>query len=251
MLKLKFSRGNAKLDALEKIVKGQVWTFSLLSGHTCPYAKDCLSKAEVVDGKRTVVDGPYTLWRCFSASQEALFTNVYNSRKHNTQIVQIAASDIPAAAEIIANSLPRKAKVVRIHVGGDFQTKAYFQAWLLVAHNNPNVIFYAYTKSLPFWKWAADNGIIPDNFVLTASYGGWKDRMIGENGFKAAKVVMSEDEAKLLGLQIDHDDSLAVSNGKSFALLLHGVQPKGSKAADALKKLNGKGTYKRKGKGKS
>ncbi len=242
-MKLKFSRGNAKLDALEKYVNGQVWTFSLLSGHTCPYAKECLSKVEIVDGKRKVVDGPHTKWRCFSASQEALFTNVYNSRKHNTEIVKVAASNIPLAAKMIADSLPKKAKVIRIHVGGDFATKAYFQAWILVAHENPNVIFYAYTKSLPFWKWAADNGILPDNFILTASYGGWKDSMIATEGFKSALVVMSEDEAKLLGLDIDHDDSLAVSNGKSFALLLHGVQPKGSKAADALKKLDGVGTY--------
>jgi len=242
-MKLKFSRGNAKLDALEKYVKGQVWTFSLLSGHSCPYAKDCKSQVEIVNGKRQVVDGPHTKWRCFSASQEALFTNVYNSRNHNMEIVKVAATDIPLAAKIIADSLPRKAKVVRIHVGGDFATKAYFQAWILVAHENPNVIFYAYTKSLPFWKWAKDNGILPDNLVLTASYGGWKDAMIASEGFKSALVVMSEDEAKLLDLPIDHDDSLAVSNGKSFALLLHGTQPKGSEAAKALKKLNGKGTY--------
>ena len=36
-----------------------------------------------VDGKRRIKDGPDNEFRCFSASQEAQYTNVYNARKHN------------------------------------------------------------------------------------------------------------------------------------------------------------------------
>lgn len=246
-MKVAFGRGNAKLDKLEKKFNRQVWTFSLLSGHTCPYSKECLSKAvESPAGKLSIVDGPDTLFRCFSASQEALFRNVYNSRKANGEIVKLAAQSPAYAAGLISDSLPRKAGIIRIHVGGDFQTKNYFQAWLMVAHANPSVIFYAYTKSLPFWIWAKNERLIPSNFVLTASYGGHKDSLIAQHGLRYAKVVFSKAEARKLGLAIDHDDSHAADPSKaneSFALLLHGTQPKGTKAAAALKKLKGVGSY--------
>jgi len=44
---LKFGKANAKLEALEKATGRKVYTFSLLSGHTCPYAKDCKSMAMI------------------------------------------------------------------------------------------------------------------------------------------------------------------------------------------------------------
>jgi len=61
--------------------------------------------------------------------------------------------------------------------------------------------------------------------------------------------VFSEAEAVDLGLFIDHDDSHAANptwRDESFALLIHGTQPKGTEAATALKALKGKGSYSRK-----
>jgi len=82
---------------------------------------------------------------------------------------------------------------------------------------------------------------------LTASRGGWFDEKIEENAFKCAEVVFSEEEAAQKGLEIDHDDSHAAFGKESFALLLHGTQPKGSEASKALSKLRkaGKGGYKK------
>lgn len=264
-MKLIFGDANAKLRALETKMKRKVVTFSLLSGHSCPYAKECDSRAvvggevkgniltrllqkvkKIVKGKRYIVDGPHTLFRCFSASQEVLFTGVYNSRKNNGELVKLAAVSVDAAASEIVSQLPKKAGIVRIHVGGDFQTKAYFHAWLLAAKQKPDVLFYAYTKSLPFWVWAKENDLIPQNFLLTASYGGYKDELIEKHGLRYSKVVFSKAEARKLRLPIDHDDSHAANPklaNKSFALLLHGVQPKGSKASEALGKLEGVGSY--------
>ena len=79
-----------------------------------------------------------------------------------------------------------------------------------------------------------------DNFVLTASRGGRDDDMIDRDNLRESVVVFSEDEAYNRGLEIDHDDSHAAVpewRNNSFALLVHGVQPKGSKAAEALKIL--------------
>lgn len=250
--KLKFSRGNAKLDALERKMGKPVYTFSLLSGHTCPFAKDCLSKAvKGANGKTTVVDGPHTQFRCFSASQEALYPAVFAAREHNTNLLR-GLDNVADMVDLIDSSLPKhKNAIVRIHVGGDFFNQVYFDAWLETARRNPGLLFYAYTKSLPFW--AASKDVIPTNFVLTASYGGFKDKLIGEHDLRFAKVVFSEYAARKDKLPIDHDDTHAANpaeSKQSFALLLHGVQPKGTKAAKARNKLQraGKGQYKRKGK---
>lgn len=240
MSKLKFSKGNAKLDK-------RVVTFSLPAGVTCPGANECKSMAvKDANGKRTIKDGPKTKFRCFAASQEVLFKNTYESRAHNLRLLKACGKGKAgriAMATLINESLPKKAKYVRVHVSGDFYSQAYFNAWLAVAEANPKVLFYAYTKSLHFW--VKKLGLIPSNFVLTASVGGKHDLLIHAHNLRYAKVVYSEDEANNLGLAIDHDDTLAMVNGPSFALLLHGTQPEGSEAGKAWSKLKkaGKSGY--------
>ena len=39
-----FTKKNAKLDKLAALTGKKVFAFSLLSGHTCPFAKECHSK---------------------------------------------------------------------------------------------------------------------------------------------------------------------------------------------------------------
>ncbi len=230
MLKLVFGKANAKLIKLQEKLGKRLFTFSTLSGYNCPGAKDCQSFAvQDENGKMHIEDGKHTVFRCFSASQEVIFPAVYKSRKENTELVALAAADKQAAVSTILSSLPAKCEVLRIHVAGDFKTQAYFDVWLEVAKSRPNILFYAYTKSLPFWIKRKDS--IPVNFILTASVGGRYDKLIAPHNLRSATVVGSESEAKALKLPIDHDDYLAANPGPSFALLLHGPQPKGSKAS--------------------
>ena len=252
---LKFSKANAKTQALAndaelaEYLQGnrKIYSLDLLSGWSCPHAKDCLSKAIVQDnGKRKIKDGKDTQFRCFSASQEVQYTNVYNSRKHNFDLLRkLSCGEM---VDMINQSLPTNAGIVRIHVAGDFFSQQYMEAWYTVALLNPKILFYAYTKSLRFWL-AINEFPILHNFVLTASYGGTHDHIIDEFNLRSTKVVFSEAEAEELGLAIDHDDSHAAKpslRDNSFALLIHGTQPAGSEASTALKKLKGKGSYSRK-----
>jgi hypothetical protein len=221
---LKFQQGNAKLGK-------NIYTFSLPAGHSCPFANDCLSKADKLTGKLT--DGPNTQFRCFAASAEAVYPNVRLARWHNFDLLKKLNS--VKAADLILASLPKKANIVRIHVSGDFFNESYFLAWLQVAKLRPNVLFYAYTKSLIYWvNYIKD---IPSNLVLNASEGGKLDAQISEHGLKFAKVVYSPEEADKLGLLIDHTDEAAYKTKESFALLIHGQQPKGSKASQSIKDL--------------
>ena len=253
---LKFSKANAKTQALKNdseladylTGKRKIYSLDLLSGYSCPYAEKCLSKAvQLPTGKRKIRDGKKTEFRCFSASQEVQYTNVYNSRKHNFDLLRnLHFEDM---VELINGSLPKNTGIVRIHVAGDFFSRQYLDAWYIVALRNPKILFYAYTKSLRFWVGGVTEMPTLHNFVLTASYGGRDDHMIDEFNLRSAKVVFSEAEAAELELEIDHDDSHAAKpslRDQDFALLIHGTQPAGSEASTALKKLKGKGSYSRK-----
>ena len=226
---LSFQKGNAKLGK-------QIFTFSIVSGYTCPFAKDCLAKVDRISGKLT--DGPHTQFRCFSASQEALFPAVRKSRWDNFEKIKNAIKN-NTLVELIMNSIPKKATVIRVHVAGDFFNQAYFNAWMEVAKKRTDIIFYAYTKSIGYW--VNQLGNIPSNFKLNASYGGKQDSLIEQYNLKYAKVVYTVEQAG--NLVIDHDDTSAFMQDKSFCLLLHGVQPKGSDASKALSVLKKQGIH--------
>jgi len=220
---LVFSFENAKIK--------DAYTFSLPSGWTCPGATMCLAKVGRESGKLT--DGPEATVRCFSASQEAVYPTVRQIRWHNFDRLK-AAQDSVSLANLILESLPADAKRVRVHVSGDFFSQAYFNAWMTVAAAKPAVIFYAYTKSVPFW--VGRQATIPANFKLNASVGSRWDMLAAAAGLKSAKIVFSEMEAETLGLEIDHDDSHAWAQEDSFALLVHGVQKTGTEASKSWNK---------------
>ena len=233
---LKFGEPNAKL---KKMLKGKLGlklkTFTLPAGHTCPGAKDCLSRADRDTGK--VTDGDATEFRCFMATAEARSPSLRKLVWHNFELIQTALKDgFDSVVDLIDRSLPEKFDIMRVHVGGDYFNREYFMAWCEVAKRHPSKVFYSYTKSL-----AVIAGIPkPDNLVLTASRGGKWDNLIDEKTWKEAVVVYSEEEAAEKGLEIDHDDTHAAFGKENFALLIHGTQPKGSAASIALQALKRK-----------
>ena len=232
---LKFGEPNAKLKKLAKKLKLKLKTFSLPAGWTCPGAKDCLSRADRITGK--IEDGPDTLFRCFAASGEAVYPSLRKMVWYNFELIKATMMDawryrkdkIQAIADLIDSSLP-ECDIVRVHVGGDYFSKDYLQAWIEVAKRHPDVTFYSYSKSLKFMMEYA----LPENLILTASRGGKYDELIDLHGWKEAVVVYSEEEAVEKGLDIDHDDEHAAFGKDNFALLIHGTQPKGSAASKAL-----------------
>jgi len=229
---LKFGNPNDKLKKMVKRLGVTLKTFTLPAGYTCPGAKDCLSRADRITGK--IKDGPDTQFRCFAASAEAVYPSLRNMVWHNLELIKKALKQgVWQCADLIQNSLPKKFDVLRVHVGGDYFSEKYLQAWIEVAKWNPDKVFYSYSKSLHF----VNKYALPENLVLTASRGGKYDELIDLHGWKEALVVYSEAEAEEKGLEIDHDDSHAAFGKENFALLLHGTQPKGSAAGEALKQI--------------
>ena len=239
MTPLKFGEPNAKLKKMLKEMRLILKTFTLPAGWSCPAAQDCLSKADRETGK--IQDGPDTEFRCFAASAEATYPSLRNMVWHNFELLKQALKldkeagfeNCPHTTALINKSLPKKFDIMRVHVGGDYFSKRYLRAWIDVARQNPDKIFYSYSKSLNFFlEWA-----LPSNLVLTASRGGKYDELIDVAGWKEALVVYSEQEAIDKGLEIDHDDTHAAFGKKNFALLIHGTQPAGSAASIALQKI--------------
>lgn len=229
MNKLSFGNGNAKLS-------NNISTFSLPAGYTCNFADKCFALANRKSGK--IIDGKNTEFRCFAASTEAVFPNVRKSRWDNFELLK-SAETIEKMANLIQTSLPFKLGIIRCHVAGDFFNEKYFLAWLNVAMNNQDLIIYGYTKCLNFLVKYKKH--IPSNFRFTASKGGKLDSLISKHKLKYAEVVFSVKESLDKGLEIDHDDSLAIANKQSFALILHGSQSPNSNASNALKQLKSQG----------
>jgi Gene product 88 len=233
LLKFNFG-GNAKLSK-------EIVTFSLPSGYSCPGAKDCLAKADRETGK--IIDGKHQKFRCFSAVSETR-PAVRLQRWHNYALLKQAKTK-ERMEELIIESFPRGAKILRLHVGGDFFSQAYFDAWAAVAKRFYNCIIYAYTKSVNYVK--AHEEQLPANFRITLSKGGKYDHLIEESDdeddvqYGIAEVLGHPEEAEALELEVDHDDSHAIAGKQHFALLLHSMQPAGSEAAEKVKRMRKEG----------
>jgi len=221
---LYFGKGNAKLNYP---------VFSLPAGYTCPFANICKSmvrRDRGVDPKTGLKIADHGDVRCYGANMELQHPHVQNKRWENKDLLD--KFDEAGKIDLIVRSLKYfeetngTFEILRIHEAGDFYNQEYFDSWVGVAKQMPNILFYAYTKSLPFWiKRKTD---IPDNLKLVASYGGTFDEMITKNDLISAVIVDTPEDAARLKLPIDIDDTLARNADKNFALLLHGVQSKAS-----------------------
>ena len=228
---LKMSKQNKKLK--------KTLIFDLPSGKTCPKANECLAYVEMnAKGKTVLKEGKNSIFRCFAASQENQYPNVYKARKYNLDLILKSLKGkygFYRTYELIHNSIQkhktRNINKVRIHSSGDFFSGEYLRCWFAVARLNPLMKFYCYSKSLHLF---GTNVSIPENFFLTASMGGLRDDLIHKGFFKRyAIVVNSEAEAIKKGIEhigkpyeIDKDDSHCFKPDP-FALLIHGTQKKG------------------------
>ena len=231
---VKFINNNkqAKLKAVEGwLGKKNIYSFNLPSGYSCPFANDCMSKADRVTGK--ITDGKRTKYRCFSATDEARSPTARKSRWDNFNALRKLNRD--EMVQVINASIPRDMDLCRIHVSGDFFNQKYFDAWIEVAKLHPLKIFYAYTKSIPYWVNRIDD--IPQNLKLNASRGSRADDLIDTYNLKTAEVVLSIGEATIKKLPIDQNEYYALNDLGNFALLIHGTQPKDSHASQAIKNL--------------
>jgi hypothetical protein len=249
---LGFSNGNSKLE----------WPYlSLPAGYTCPFATMCKNFPAKWEGpvkggrfkkpaswEKNVKPGPKAKFMCYAARAQGQYPGANIQAFKNLDLIKKFKTKEEIADLIIKSMRFHKIQdtdIFRIHEAGDFFSQIYFDAWIEVAKKLPGTLFYAYTVSLPFW--IARKGQIPKNFKLIASMDEENAQTILDNDLRYSKVVSSVEEAKELGLLIDVDDSIAWGSDENFALLIHGPQPSGSEAAQALKRNKEAGMYGKEG----
>tara|TARA_Y100000310_G_scaffold118526_1_gene117424 strand:+ start:12498 stop:13106 length:609 start_codon:yes stop_codon:yes gene_type:complete len=179
------------------------WEFNLPAGHSCPYAKDCKIKVDKETGKFDTIGKKF---RCYAASAER-FPGVRKSRWENYEAVL-------RGEEIV---IPKDVTHVRIHSSGDFFSQEYFDKWITICKNNPEIKFWAFTKSIQFWVNRLNE--IPNNLTLQASKGSIQDDLIEKHNLKFAEVFKSLEALEKSGLPRDTDDAFAMEGTESFALL--------------------------------
>jgi hypothetical protein len=182
--------------------EGEVYEYNLPTGTTCPFAMECKVVVDKVTGKFDVTKGQY---RCYASSAER-FPAVRNHRHSNFDFVRNGGVPV----------IPKDCKAIRIHSSGDFFNQSYFDVWLKLAKENPNVEFWAYTKSLNYWINRLND--IPKNLILTASYGGKTDNLIEKFNLKNVKVYAEIEEVPT-NRPIDTNDNYARIPNVNFALL--------------------------------
>lgn len=232
--------------------------FSLPAGWSCPFADKCLKKVNryrdmekgeegeegETDEKGSVVwqRGKNTEIDCFAANQELQYDAVREGRWRNFDLLKSAEKNGGSNGmyELIKKSIIHafdefgKKPEVRIHESGDFYNQNYLDAWVKVAKDFPDVVFYAYSKSYPYFKkYMKGDGETVDvgnNFIVTFSYGGRHDADVEKSNLKTAEIFRTPEDILEKGMKIDLDDDLAKVSGDrsvSFALLLHGTQKAG------------------------
>lgn len=107
-----------------------------------------------------------------------------------------------------------RGKHIRIHDSGDFFSDEYLLAWLRIARDCPDPIFYCYTKEVDRFRRIVENrdgefpDVKPDNFRYLYSFGGKQDTELDEQTDRVADVFPSFEAMDQAGYSTQHVSDL-------------------------------------------
>ena len=191
-------------DGNSKLKKSGIVSFNLIPIVHCPLAGSCKAFCYATVGQQAFASGVKRRAAAFKATLDPGF-------------VQNMHSEI--------QRWKRKIKAIRVHDSGDFYSMDYLRNWLEIARLNPDVRFYAYTKSLPFVHKAFELGLVPSNFRLIQSVGGLADSRIRKD-LPHARIFGTLDELNDAGYAdaSETDDASAFGDSPFIGLVVHGAR---------------------------
>ena len=207
---LKWTEGNTKLvkssgEAFRILGFGIPADFSFGDGeNTCPAAGAC----------RGV---------CYAKQGRYVMDSVKNARMHNLNLFNSPKTGALGFAAMATEDLKRLGKrynVVRIHDSGDFFSQMYLNAWKAIAHFNPSIIFYAYTKSMHL----DIETNRPANFRITQSLGGKYDTRVNLSKSHARIFSTHADRTNAGYADGSESDMPAIEGVTNIGLVYHGVK---------------------------
>ena len=220
--RLFLSKGNSKLVKTGKVLsalrgrKVTVHAFNLPAGVarqlgpdgkpflTCPGAAACLAV-------------------CYAQQGRFMVPAAVKVREDNLSFVRAALAAGTLTKDLFRMlDAVKSGDVVRLHDSGDFFSAEYAYAWFGAAMLRHDVLFYAYTKSIP----ALAGLDVPRNVVITYSEGGrWDDRI--PDGAGRSRIFSSHAAREAAGYRDgnSHDGDLpAIEGAKRIGLVYHGVK---------------------------
>ena len=196
---IQLSDGNSKLK------KSGIVSFNLIPIVHCPLAGSCKAFCYATVGQQAFASGVKRRAAAFKATLSPTFVQDMHSE--------------------IARWKKKKIKAIRVHDSGDFYSMDYLKNWLEIARLNPDVKFYAYTKSLPFVHKAFELGLVPSNFRLIQSVGGLADSRI-QKDLPHARIFGTLEELQEAGYAdaSETDDASAFGSSPLIGLVVHGAR---------------------------
>ena len=223
---LGFSKGNSKMNVLAghlNLKKTEVLSFDLPAGWTCAKAGICKGFAHKVTGILTQVGRV----KCYAVKQENYLPTVRAFRWNNFNQLIACGKDTEKIVELILSSIPKTAKIIRVHSSGDYYSKEYFMAWVRVAYLRPDITFFGYSKHLDYVTFENK----PSNFKLVYSFGSLDDNRYNEKyNFETLPTCFIEEEFGQYNSDIrrvcaEHADGwqdyFQILAGESFVIPIH------------------------------
>jgi len=164
---------NTKLKSTSKEMGKRVFNFGITAYKSmtgkliCPFAKDCVKFCYAQKGAYSWSNVKPAFEKRYELTKTDDFINLMNSEIKR-----------------------KKVDFLRIHDSGDFYSKSYIQKWFKIANDNPNVKFYAYTKSFILFQGLT----IPDNLDIIFSEGGKHDKLINTKVDRHARIFDTKQE---------------------------------------------------------
>lgn len=191
-------------DGNTKLKKSGIVSFNLIPIVHCPLAGACKAFCYATVGQQAFASGVKRRAAAFKATLSPTFVQDMHSEVQRWK---------------------KKIKAIRVHDSGDFYSPDYLKDWLEIARLNPDVKFYAYSKSLPFIHRAYDQGLVPANFRLIQSVGGLADSRI-RHDLPHARIFGTLEELTEAGYAdaSETDDVSAFSDTLYVGLVVHGAR---------------------------
>lgn len=161
---------------------------------------------------------------CYAKNGTYQFSNV---KKAHLEKLELVLNTPEKFYFLINEELKNKKyqnKYIRIHDGGDFFSQDYAILWIDIAKQNPQCIFYTYTKEVELFKYKI-NHLIPNNFIVIYSFGGKQDRLIDRENDRHSDVFTDYEKMISLGYNdIEADDKLAAIGPKKVGLFRNNIK---------------------------
>jgi len=187
------------LENYARVLNFSIPAYKSLDGKvTCPFAKDCVKY-------------------CYAQRGNYRFSNVKKGQQKRYELTK-TDNFVPI---MNANIMLERPTHVRIHDSGDFYSIKYLNKWIQIARDNKDVIFYAYTKSIKFFK----DIKLPKNMKIIFSEGSKIDNLIDYTRDRHAKIFRGKNALQDLldegYINASDNDLNAIKDNKKVGLILH------------------------------